>query len=73
MNSLRPLALLFSLAVLPSAPLVARDVDAAALDSLSREIAQTRVVEVPAVITRAITAVPQTDRAQVATTAVIAA
>lgn len=73
MQPRRTLLLLYALTELVVLPLPAQQVDAAALDALSREIAQTRVVEAPAAITRAITGAPPADRTQVATTAVIAA
>lgn len=75
-HSMTPAPLLlgrFFVTLLLAVPLVARAVDAAALDALSREITGTRVVELPATITRSIANVPPSDRPQVATTAVIAA
>jgi len=51
----------------------ARAMDAAALDALSRQIGQSRVVETPAAITRAIADAAPGDRSQVATTVVVAA
>ncbi|MCW5558439.1 MAG: hypothetical protein KIT22_11495 [Verrucomicrobiae bacterium] len=72
MNALR-IFFLLSVAWTSGLPLVARAMDASSLDALSRQIAQSRVVEAPAAITSAITAASSEDRPQVATTVVVAA